>query len=203
MPNLSSRLTGIPIDTRSGAESELLVVRDGVLVTEQVTRLLSTHKTVTVSVAPNASYPDVPINVNDSDVAYQIFVDGNWPDNEELTPNNGYLGWLAGTDFTAGSGFWVKVDLGAEFTVTEVIARGLSDTGPAIYLPFDFNVEHSTDDSSYSAFGSAVDSNSTTGLFLWRLEASGSETARYLRFNFDHATSVRWIHLAQMEVFGS
>ncbi len=36
MPNLGSRLTGVPIDTRGGVEGEGLVVRDGVYVSERV-----------------------------------------------------------------------------------------------------------------------------------------------------------------------
>ncbi len=36
MPNLGSRLTGVPIDTRGGVEGEGLVVRDGVYVNERV-----------------------------------------------------------------------------------------------------------------------------------------------------------------------
>ncbi len=120
MPNLGSRLTGIPIDTRGGKEGDGLVVRSGVLVNERVavpsggqSYITTAHHNTTQSIA-DSTWVSLDLNTEDVD-------DRNWHSTSSNTSR--ITVDLDGTYMVTGQG---SINKGAE-TQVSVMVRILVD----------------------------------------------------------------------------
>ena len=157
---------------------------------------------MTVSAAPDSGFQDFPVYYNGSTAfSYRMLTDGHGQHHVENL-NEGYLGWLGGGEFTAGSGFTLTVDLEQRHPVTRAVARGYVNTGSGVYTPEDFMVEWSNDNSTFTTFGSTFGGSTSSGVRFWAYETSDNVTARYWRFYFDHQTTNRWVFLSDLEVWG-
>lgn len=168
---------------------------------------LALWKVYTLDKTPNSTYPDFNAAKNGSSekglLTSEGFIPG--PDTGFAT---GLIGGRRATELTADGKWKIRVDLGSAMTVNVARAVGFWDTSNQIYHPEEFTVEYSSDDSSWTTFGSALTGMGTNpgtlNTAFWKCEASGSQSARYWRFTLKAGTGGGddWLFVGRVRLLG-